>query len=50
MKTIWFFKMPPAQRRAHMLAYQVSLERAKSQSKRDAETYAENSQNNRVGR
>lgn len=50
MKTPMFMKMPKRDQRAFMLAYHIGEERRKSASKRDVETYAENPQNNKIGR
>lgn len=49
-KTPWFMKLSKSEQRVFMLAHQRGDERARSASKRDVETYAENPQNRMVGR
>lgn len=49
-KCLWFMKLPKADQRVFMLAHQLSVERIRNSSKRDAETYAESAQNRNTGR
>ena len=46
----WFARMKPAEQRSFMVGHHAGETRAKNASKRDIETYAENSQNRNVGR